>query len=261
MTLAYSGHRRHRKRGTPRRTAAPWTPDVPVTGAHSRGRPPSGDFSEFVVGDSLATGRWCPMPPCAAWRRPARSSGSAKGDEHKATLCPAARRPEISTSLLSVVGAERCCPSSPHYRAMFGYYFAAKLAAERVTADSGLPWTTPRASHSIPDPDLDAPDCQAPRDPVPDPASLPAGRGRRGGARARGSLCPAEPAGWYRPGGATGCTLCSTSWCRCNLACPGRAGRSVPVRLGSKRRTYRRFRCRRQPRPRSAGGHRTWEDF
>jgi uncharacterized protein YbjT (DUF2867 family) len=46
---------------------------------------------------------------------------------------------------ISVVGADRVPVSSGVDRAMFGY-FAAKLAAERVVADSGLPWTMLRAT-------------------------------------------------------------------------------------------------------------------
>ena len=46
---------------------------------------------------------------------------------------------------ISVVGADRIPVVSPIDRAMFGY-FAAKRAAEQVIADSGLPWTTLRAT-------------------------------------------------------------------------------------------------------------------
>jgi uncharacterized protein YbjT (DUF2867 family) len=46
---------------------------------------------------------------------------------------------------ISVVGADRIPVVSGVDRAMFGY-FASKLAAERVVADSGLPWTTLRAT-------------------------------------------------------------------------------------------------------------------
>jgi len=47
---------------------------------------------------------------------------------------------------ISVVGADRVPVENVVDRAMFGY-FASKLAAERVVAGSGLPWTTPRATH------------------------------------------------------------------------------------------------------------------
>jgi uncharacterized protein YbjT (DUF2867 family) len=46
---------------------------------------------------------------------------------------------------ISVVGADRVPITSPVDRALFGY-FASKLAAERVVASSGLPWTTLRAT-------------------------------------------------------------------------------------------------------------------
>jgi uncharacterized protein YbjT (DUF2867 family) len=46
---------------------------------------------------------------------------------------------------ISVVGAERIPVASGDDRAMFGY-FAPKRAAERIVEDSGLPWTTLRAT-------------------------------------------------------------------------------------------------------------------
>ena len=46
---------------------------------------------------------------------------------------------------ISVVGADRVPMTSAVDRALFGY-FGAKLAAERLVADSGLPWTTLRAT-------------------------------------------------------------------------------------------------------------------
>jgi uncharacterized protein YbjT (DUF2867 family) len=46
---------------------------------------------------------------------------------------------------ISVVGVGRIPVVSRIDRAMFGY-FASKVAAERVVADSGLPWTTLRAT-------------------------------------------------------------------------------------------------------------------
>ena len=46
---------------------------------------------------------------------------------------------------ISVVGADHVPVVSGVDRAMFGY-FASKHAAERVVADSGVPWTTLRAT-------------------------------------------------------------------------------------------------------------------
>ena len=74
-------------------------------------------------------------------------AGTGKGDEHTtATLVEAAQRagsPHIV--YISVVGADRIPVVSRTDRAMFGY-FASKRAAERVIAESGLPWTTLRAT-------------------------------------------------------------------------------------------------------------------
>ncbi|WP_046469627.1 SDR family oxidoreductase [Allosalinactinospora lopnorensis] len=74
-------------------------------------------------------------------------AGSAKGDEDKTrTLVRAASRAGVRHLVyISVVGADRIPVASGLDRAMFGY-FAAKRAAEQVVADSGLPWTTLRAT-------------------------------------------------------------------------------------------------------------------
>ena len=74
-------------------------------------------------------------------------AGSSKGDEDKTrTLVQAASRAGAPHLVyISVVGADRIPVISGADRAMFGY-FASKLAAERVVTDSGLPWTTLRAT-------------------------------------------------------------------------------------------------------------------
>jgi uncharacterized protein YbjT (DUF2867 family) len=74
-------------------------------------------------------------------------AGSSNGDEDKArNLVRAASRAGAPHLVyISVVGADRIPVASGVDRAMFGY-FASKLAAERVVADSGLPWTTLRAT-------------------------------------------------------------------------------------------------------------------
>jgi uncharacterized protein YbjT (DUF2867 family) len=74
-------------------------------------------------------------------------AGSAKGDDVKArTLVRAASRARVRHLVfISVVGADRIPVTSTVDRAMFGY-FAAKRAAEQVIADSGIPWTTLRAT-------------------------------------------------------------------------------------------------------------------
>ena len=74
-------------------------------------------------------------------------AGSSKGDEDKARhLVRAASRAGIRHLVyISVVGADRVPQAGRIDRAMFGY-FGSKLAAERIVSDSGLPWTTLRAT-------------------------------------------------------------------------------------------------------------------
>ena len=74
-------------------------------------------------------------------------AGSAKGDEDKArNLVSAAARAGVRHLVyISVVGADRLPVVSGIDRAMYGY-FAAKLAAERVIEESGIPYTILRAT-------------------------------------------------------------------------------------------------------------------
>lgn len=74
-------------------------------------------------------------------------AGSSKGDEEATrNLVQAASRAGAQHLVyISVVGADRIPMISGIDRTMFGY-FGSKLAAERVVADSGLPWTTLRAA-------------------------------------------------------------------------------------------------------------------
>ena len=74
-------------------------------------------------------------------------AGSSKGDEDKArNLVQAASRAGVRHLVyISVVGANKIPVSSFIDRTMFGY-FASKLAAEHIVVESGLPWTTLRAT-------------------------------------------------------------------------------------------------------------------
>lgn len=74
-------------------------------------------------------------------------AGSSKGDEDKARhLVEAAQRANVRHLVyISVVGADRIPVVSGIDRAMFGY-FRSKLLAEQTVADSGIPWTTLRAT-------------------------------------------------------------------------------------------------------------------
>jgi uncharacterized protein YbjT (DUF2867 family) len=100
---------------------------------------------EYVPGD-LATGEGLDAATAGA-EIIVHLAGSAKGDEVKArNLVRAASRAGSSHVVyISVVGADAIPMASGIDRMMFGY-FGAKHAAERIVADSGLPWTTLRAT-------------------------------------------------------------------------------------------------------------------
>jgi uncharacterized protein YbjT (DUF2867 family) len=74
-------------------------------------------------------------------------AGTSKGDEEKARhLVQAASRARTRHIVyISVVGVDHIPVEGVIDRAMFGY-FASKLAAEKVIAESGVPWTTLRAT-------------------------------------------------------------------------------------------------------------------
>lgn len=111
----------------------------------SRSSRKAGEGIEFVAGD-LATGEGVEAAVKGA-EIIVHCAGSAKGDEEKTrNLVRAASRAGARHLVyISVVGADRVPVVSGVDRAMFGY-FASKLAAERVVAESGLMWTTLRAT-------------------------------------------------------------------------------------------------------------------
>jgi uncharacterized protein YbjT (DUF2867 family) len=105
----------------------------------------AGDRIEYVTGD-LATGAGIEAAVAGAGTV-VHLAGTSKGDEDKARhLVWAASRAGVGHLVfISVVGTDRIPVVSGVDRTMFGY-FASKLAAERVVAGSGLPWTTLRAT-------------------------------------------------------------------------------------------------------------------
>jgi uncharacterized protein YbjT (DUF2867 family) len=109
-----------------------------------RGREPA-DGVELMTGE-LATGEGLDAA-VAGVGTIVHCAGSAKGDDDKTrTLVRAARRAGAPHLVyISVVGADRVPVVSGVDRAIFGY-FAAKRAAERMVEQSGLPWTTLRAT-------------------------------------------------------------------------------------------------------------------
>jgi uncharacterized protein YbjT (DUF2867 family) len=100
---------------------------------------------EFVTGD-LSTGEGIDAA-VEGTEIIVHCAGTAKGDDDKARhLVRAALGAGVRHLVnVSVVGADRVPVESAIDRAMFGY-FASKLAAERVVAESGVPWTTLRAT-------------------------------------------------------------------------------------------------------------------
>jgi uncharacterized protein YbjT (DUF2867 family) len=111
----------------------------------SRNDHPSADGIAYVSGD-LASGAGIQAALDGA-ETVLHCAGSAKGDADKTRhLVQAAQRAGVRHLVyISVVGADRVPIVSGIDRALFGY-FGAKLAAERIVADSGLPWTTLRAT-------------------------------------------------------------------------------------------------------------------
>lgn len=100
---------------------------------------------EFVVGD-LNTGEGVDAS-VEGIETIVYCAGRAKGEDAQVLnmVRAATRAGARHLVYISVVGAERVPVVSGIDRAMFGY-FASKLAAERVVADSGLSWTTLRAT-------------------------------------------------------------------------------------------------------------------
>jgi len=111
----------------------------------SRHRPDDTDGVEYVAGD-LASGDGVAAAVDGA-ETIVHCAGSAKGDEDKArNLVRAASSAGVAHLVyISVVGADRVPIVSRVDRAMFGY-FGSKLAAERIIASSGVPYTTLRAT-------------------------------------------------------------------------------------------------------------------
>jgi uncharacterized protein YbjT (DUF2867 family) len=104
-----------------------------------------GEGIEFVTGD-LATGEGIEAAVDGT-EIIVHLAGSNKGDEDKARHLVRAASGDRAPHLvyISVVGADRVPIANGIDRAMFGY-FGSKLAAERVVANSRLPWTTLRAT-------------------------------------------------------------------------------------------------------------------
>ena len=185
----------------------------------------SADGVEYVTGD-LATGAGVDAAVDGV-ETILHLAGNAKGDDDLARTLVGRRRAPAAPHLvyISVVGAERVPVVSAVDRAMFGY-FAAKRAAERVVAESGLPWTTLRATqfHDLILPRW--PQQMAKLPVIPVPAGLrfqPVDAGEV--AERLVELALGEPAGLVPDLGGPR-VYRMTSWCAATCGPPAAAGRS-----------------------------------
>lgn len=212
---------------------------------------------EYVQGD-LGTGAGITEAVAGA-ATIVHCAGSAKGDDVKARnlVREAARAGAKHLVYISVVGADRVPVRSAADRAMFGY-FAAKRAAEVLVAESGVPWTTLRASqfHEL----TLATVRQMARMPV---VPVPAGvrfqpvDGAEVAARLA-ELAVGEPAGLV-PDLAGPKIYGMDELVRTYLSAAGKRRAVVRVRMGGG--AYRAIRDGANLAPGRAIGRRTWEEF
>ena len=228
--------------------------DIRVLSRHSHA---SEDGIEYVTGD-LATGAGIEAAVKGA-EIIVHCAGSSKGDEDKALnlVREASRAGTRHLVYISVVGADRIPVVSAVDRAMFGY-FASKLAAERVVADSGLPWTTLRATQFH---DLLLTVAQQlaklPLMPLPSGFRVqPVDAGEVADRLAELALGP--PAGLVPDMGGPR-VYGMADLLREYLRARGKRRMMVPVRLPGK--AARAFRAGANLAPEQAVGRRTWEEF
>jgi len=223
----------------------------------SRHHHESADGVEFVTGD-LATGEGIEAAVRGV-ETILHCAGSAKGDEQKARnlVRTAVRAGAPHLVYISVVGAERIPVVSGIDRNMFGY-FAAKRAAEIIVADSGLPWTTLRATQ-FHDLSLVVAKQMAKMPVIPVPAGVrfqPIDAGEV--ANRLVELCLGKPSGLV-PDFAGPRVYGMDELLRTYLRATHRHRMIMPVRLPGK--AYRAVRAGANLAPERAVGRRTWEDF
>jgi uncharacterized protein YbjT (DUF2867 family) len=217
----------------------------------------SGDGIEFMIGD-LATGEGI-EPAVDGAGTIVHCAGSAKGDEDKArNLVRAASRAGAAHLVyISVVGADRIPIGSRVDRAMFGY-FASKRAAERIVADSGLPFTTLRATQ-FHDLILTVAQQMAKLPVVPVPAGFRFQPVNADEVAARlAELTLDKPAGLVPDMGGPR-VYGAADLLRGYLRATQRRRLIVPVWMPGK--AARAFRAGGNLAPEQAVGHRTWEEF
>ena len=217
----------------------------------------SEDGVEFVIGD-LATGEGVDAAVDSV-ETIVHLAGSAKGDEDKtrSLVRAASRSGAPHLVFISVVGADRVPVVSALDRALFGY-FASKRGAERVVEDSGLPWTTLRATQFY-DLTLTVVRQMAKMPVVPVPAGVrfqPVDAGEVADRLVELSL--GRPSGLV-PDLAGPRVYGMDELVRSYLRASSRHRPVLPVRLPGK--AYRAIRGGANLAPDRAVGTRTWEDF
>ncbi|WP_432993205.1 SDR family oxidoreductase [Dactylosporangium sp. CA-233914] len=212
---------------------------------------------EYVAGD-LATGAGVAASVEGA-ATIVHCAGSAKGDEVKAAnlLREAARAGAKHVVYISVVGADRVPVTSAMDRMAFGY-FAAKRAAEVLVAESGIPWTTLRASqfHELTLATIRRL-AKLPVVPVPAGACFQPVDGAEVAARFA-ELALGEPAGLV-PDVAGPRAYGFDELVRSYLRAAGKRRPILPMPMGGG--AYRAIRAGANLAPDRAVGRRTWEDF
>jgi uncharacterized protein YbjT (DUF2867 family) len=215
------------------------------------------DGIEFVTGD-LATGEGI-EPAVDGAGTIVHCAGSSKGDEEKArNVVRAASRAGVDHLVyISVVGADRIPIAGRADRTMFGY-FGSKLTAERVVADSGLPFTTLRAAQ-FHDLMLTVTQQMAKLPVIPVPAGFRFQPIEAGEVAARlAELALGKPAGLVPEMGGP-CVYSLSELLNGYLRATGRHRPIVPIRLPGK--AAHAFRAGANLTPDEAVGQRTWEDF
>jgi uncharacterized protein YbjT (DUF2867 family) len=223
----------------------------------SRQRLASVDGIEYVTGDLVKGDGIEPAVDGAGII--VHCAGSSKGDDDatRNLVRAASRAGTPHLVYISVIGADRIPVVSGIDRTMFGY-FASKLAAERVVADSGLPWTTLRAAQ-FHDLLLMVARQMAKLPVIPVPAGFrfqPVDAGEVAGRLVE--LALGRPAGLVPDlGGPRVYGLADLL--RGYLRARGKQRTMVPVRIPGK--AARAVRAGANLAPERAVGHRTWEDF
>jgi uncharacterized protein YbjT (DUF2867 family) len=223
----------------------------------SRHRHASGDGIEHVTADLLKGDGIEPAVDGAGII--VHCAGSTKGDDEatRNLVRAASRAGSPHLVHISVIGVDRIPLVSGVDRAMFGY-FGSKLAAERVVADSGLPWTTLRAAQ-FHDLLLTVAQQMAKLPVLPVPSGFrfqPVDAGEVAGRLVE--LALGTPAGLV-PDLAGPRVYGFADLLRGYLRASGKHRMMLPVRIPGK--AAGAFRDGANLNPERAVGHRTWEDF